>query len=271
MALVLTVGLASPALAAQNATLVLRSGARVSGELVDMGAGGIEFRANGQSSKYPLSQVAVIDFVGGGNNFDSSELDQVGDGGVVTTGGQTVKGRLYDVAGSSPLKITLDLPGGGTREFDSTGLKRIYVARPPSSSAGGTTPSQPSTPGAPGSIRVPANQRWVDTGITVRQGERVRFSASGEVTLSTDSNNVATPAGSRNNEHPNGGPMPQTLTGALIGRVGNGQPFGIGNQTTPLPMPDSGRLFLGVNDDNLADNRGEFQVEITRSGMLRPR
>jgi hypothetical protein len=273
-ALVLAVGLASPAAAQQNATLVLRSGEKLGGELVDMGAGGLSFRVNGQPRKFPLDQVAVIDFVGGGNNIASSELDQVGDGGVVTTDGQSVRGTLYDVAGRFPLKITIDLPGGGTRDYRSTDLKRIYVARPPSSSTGRggspSTPSQPSTPGGSGTVRVAGNQRWVDTGLTVRQGDRVRFSATGEVQLSSDGGDVATPAGSKTGRRP-GGPMPQTLAGALIGRIGAARMFGIGDQTTPLPMPADGRLFLGVNDDNVDDNRGEFQVEVTRSGGSRSR
>lgn len=262
--LMFAVGLTSPAIAQQSATLVLRSGERIGGELVDMGAGGLTFRVNGRDRQFPTSQVAVVDFVGGGTNFEAGELDQVGDGGVVTTGGQTVKGTLYDVAGRYPLKITIDLPGGGTRDYASTDLKRIYIARPPGSGGVTSNPPQPSTPGASG-VRVAANQRWVDTGITVRRGERVRFSASGEIQLSSDGNDVATPAGSRTGRRPSG-PMPQALAGALLGRVGPVQMFGIGNQTTSLAMPADGRLFLGVNDDNVDDNRGEFQVEVTRTG-----
>jgi len=53
--------------------------------------------------------------------------------------------------------------------------------------------------------------------------------------------------------------------GALIGRVGNnGKPFAIGMQTQPLPMPASGRLFLGVNDNELGDNSGAFTVIVTK-------
>ena len=52
---------------------------------------------------------------------------------------------------------------------------------------------------------------------------------------------------------------PRVLLGALIGRVGNGDPFGIGGQES-VPMPDSGELFLGVNDANFGDNSGEFRV-----------
>jgi len=35
----------------------------------------------------------------------------------------------------------------------------------------------------------------------------------------------------------------------LIGRVGyTGKPFPIGNTRTPIAMPASGKLFLGIND-----------------------
>jgi hypothetical protein len=52
--------------------------------------------------------------------------------------------------------------------------------------------------------------------------------------------------------------------GALIGRVGQGRPFGIGDQRQSLGMPGAGPLWLGINDDNCGDNRGEFRVQITR-------
>ena len=46
--------------------------------------------------------------------------------------------------------------------------------------------------------------------------------------------------------------------GALLGKVGNSAPFAIGMQTQPLVMPASGRLMLGVNDNELSDNSGFF-------------
>ena len=54
----------------------------------------------------------------------------------------------------------------------------------------------------------------------------------------------------------------------MIGRIGNGQPFAIGNQTS-IVMPAAGQLFLGVNDDGVDDNVGEFRVEITRGNRVR--
>jgi hypothetical protein len=53
------------------------------------------------------------------------------------------------------------------------------------------------------------------------------------------------------------------LAGALIGRVGNSQPFGIGDQKTALGMPATGQLFLGINDDHCGDNRGQFRCRST--------
>lgn len=39
-------------------------------------------------------------------------------------------------------------------------------------------------------------------------------------------------------------------------------PFPIGNQTDPLPMPGAGPLWLGINDDVVGDNAGEFAVTV---------
>ena len=40
------------------------------------------------------------------------------------------------------------------------------------------------------------------------------------------------------------------------------QPFGIGDQTS-IVVPASGLLYLGINDDNVSDNSGQFQVVIS--------
>jgi hypothetical protein len=51
--------------------------------------------------------------------------------------------------------------------------------------------------------------------------------------------------------------------GGLIARIGNSAPVHVGDRTTRLRAPSGGRLFLSVNDDHLADNSGEFRVNIT--------
>jgi hypothetical protein len=258
---ILGLAAASTAIAAERATILLRSGERVSGELVDMGAGGFTMRVNGQQRNVRTGDVVVIDFAGNADNFPSSELNALGGGqAIVTSSGQVLQGRLVDLGGSGPLRVTVDLASGGRRDFRSNEIRRIYLARP-SGSGGGTAVAPPATPGA--GIAVPANMRWVDTNITVRRGQTVTFNATGEIQLSGDSGDRATPAGSLRGRYPTGsGAMRNVLAGALVGRVG-ASAFGIGNQTTPLTMPADGRLFLGVNDDTPADNQGEFRVTVT--------
>lgn len=264
----LALGLASSAFAQQNATLLLRSGERVSGQLVDLGGVGFTMNVNGQERRVPTNSVAVVDFAGDANNLPANEVNDTNGRGIVLNSGQTLQGTLYDIGGTRPLKITMDLTSG-RRDFNSTDVRRIYLARPAGTSANVTTPggttSTPSTPSGtlPGAITVtvPANQRWVDTGITVRRGQQVTFNASGEVQLSADPNDKASPDGSLKGRYPGAAAMQTTLAGALIGRVGTSA-FGIGNQRTPLPMPADGRLYVGINDDTPGDNQGQFQVQV---------
>ncbi len=62
--------------------------------------------------------------------------------------------------------------------------------------------------------------------------------------------------------------MPGVPTGALIGRIGTGQPFLIGTASS-IAAPAAGQLFLGINDSNVSDNQGSYQVEIQRSATGR--
>jgi hypothetical protein len=179
--------------------------------------------------------------------------------------GQTVDGHLFDIGGTSPLRITLDTPSG-KRDLASHEVAQIYMAGSVPAGAGSTAPAL-TAPGAPGpgnTIMVPANRQWTQTGITVRQGWNLSLTTSGEIQFSPDSSDRAAPAGNSADKRVPGAPMPQVLAGALIGRIGNGQPFGVGNLTS-LRAPASGPLFLGINDDNVADNAGQFQVSIIMS------
>ncbi len=112
-------------------------------------------------------------------------------------------------------------------------------------------------------IRVDASQPWTDTGITVNEGDRVVFGASGQITFGKSSGQTSGPDGNPS-EHRATYPDPKVPVGALIGRIGNSAAFGIGMQTQPLPMPASGRLMLGVNDDDRADNSGFYTVTVTK-------
>jgi hypothetical protein len=112
-------------------------------------------------------------------------------------------------------------------------------------------------------VRVDPGFRWTDTGVNVRAGDRITIAADGSVVMSTtDRNDTATPSGSRSGRRADGAPLPLAPAGALIARIGDSAPVVVGNQNT-LNTPVSGRLYLGVNDDHLADNSGEYRATIT--------
>ncbi len=250
------------ALAQENATVLLRSGETVSGQLVDMGGSDFTIRVNGQERHIPNNDVAVIDFTGNPKDIDWSKMPSGQQ--IVLRNGQTVEGQLYDIGGTSPLRISVRT-SSGERDFSSGEVGRIVLARPTDAVA---TTGSSSTPAMGGGIVVPATQQWTSTGMTVRRGETLRFNTTGQIQIGTDSNDVATASGSTSGKYVPGSPLPRVLAGALIGRIGNGQPFGIGTQTS-IQAPAAGQLFLGINDGTLTDNQGEFRVEITRSGVIR--
>ena len=255
--------LAVPAFAQQSATLLTKSGERISGELVDMGGSDFTMRVNGQERRVAIGDVAVLDFGGTAQNLPAEELNRLtaGQNVIVLKNGQSFEGKLFDVGGTTPLRITFTT-GGQQRDFTSTEIGRIYLDRP-AAAAAGTTGSQADTPASGGTrtVQVSAQRQWTPTGILVRQGDVVRFSSTGEVRLSADASDMSGVTG-RENRRGVKYSLPSTLGGALIGRIGNGQPFGIGDQAS-ITMPGNGELFLGVNDDVFTDNSGEFSVTLT--------
>jgi hypothetical protein len=253
--------------AQESATFTLRSGERISGQLVDMGGSGFQIRVNGQDRTIPTGEMALIDFAG--SSMNQADWDQVNSGEHVIwlRNGEVFRGQLYDVGGTSPLRITLKT-GGGERELRSSEVSRIALAVPTSGTGSGSSGS--TAPGGSNTITVPSQQRWTPTGISVRQGETLRITAEGEIRVSPDPSDRATPDGIVNQRFDKSAPLPRTLVGALIGRIGSGQPFGIG-RNMQVPAPGSGALFLGINDSNVADNEGSFQVTVTRSGTARRR
>jgi hypothetical protein len=111
-------------------------------------------------------------------------------------------------------------------------------------------------------IRVPSTRRWTDTGFTVRAGETVTFDAQGTVRLGSSRNDVAGPAGASSGRRAEDSPLPNQAAGALIARIGDSSPMFVGSRRS-VRVPFDGRLYLGVNDDYLGDNAGDFEVSVT--------
>ncbi|HYR43565.1 MAG TPA: hypothetical protein VER98_11115 [Terriglobia bacterium] len=126
-------------------------------------------------------------------------------------------------------------------------------------------PADPQTQGGrPRGLRekqmmVVANAAWTDTGIDVHSGQLVYFEARGEIRWGP--NRRAGPNGEDNSRNNPARPMPNRPGASLIGRAGDSMDyFFIGEDRSAIRLRSSGRLYLGINDDNLADNTGYFTV-----------
>lgn len=256
--------------AQENATLTLKSGERISGQLIDHGGVGFTIKVNNEERRIPTNDVAVIDFGGGAMSNEDWNRVSGGQHVVWLRSGETLTGQFFDISGTSPLNITFKM-AGGDRTIPSSDISRIALARTDAAPAATGQAATGTAATAGNGIVVSGQQQWTSTGLTVRRGETLTFNVTGEVRLSGNQDDVAVAAGAKSGRRPAANaPMPNEIAGALIGRIGNGRPFGIGNLTTVV-MPAAGQLFLGINDDSLGDNQGEFRVEITRSGGVRRR
>jgi hypothetical protein len=266
LSLLLLAGLAIP-IAAQApgapATIVMRSGDRMQADVIDIAAPGLLIRQNGQERNIQPSEVAQIDFAGDGR----SPAGAGGQPRILLRNGQTVDGRLMDIGGTQPKILYVDTPSG-QRQFNSDEVA-LVVLNPTGAAAAAAGGNNRAT-GTAGTLgrrqtttfTIPANQQWTETDINVRDGETLEFRVAGEIEYAP---NVKVSAAGAPRRTPGGPdvPIPNAPAGALIGRVDNGQPFLVGRNTS-VRVPGSGTLFLGINDDTVSDNSGNYRVIIAR-------
>lgn len=286
------IALGATPLFAQSVTVVMRNGDRVRADVVDMGAN-FTFRINGQEQQVPINDVVLIDFAGNGRGIAQDELnkanDASGNGFVVMRNGDTFTSRLLDITGFASRGVF-----SGDRQIPLADVSRIYLGSvrniPDIAANNGQTvdnnnnnnnnnqnPNRPwmrerasnrnanmrtAAPAGARTVVVPSNVGWTNTGLNITRGQYLRFEPSGEIRLSFNGDDTATAAGGKNFRLVDKAQIPTIPVGALIGRVGNGQPFSIGDTTQAFQMPANGQLFLGVNDDHLPDNSGNFVVKV---------
>jgi hypothetical protein len=271
----------------RQVTFVLRGGERHTGTLVYHNTADFNLIENGAEKAYPATDIALVDFGTGDPSADelrrlprSDNPAELRSNMLVTKDGRFIHGKVYTIKTNA---ITIDAAQGGRQDVDLGNVSHLYMnteaaksvfaatlnapPAPPAAAAPAPPPAtavnRPASGGAIGSVTVNANQAWTDTGITVKLGDRLAFSASGRISIRRESTERVGPDGSTT-ENRTGAPLPSIGVGGLIGRVGMGVPFAIGSHTDPIPMPGNGRLYLGVNDAGVSDNSGSFVVSIMR-------
>ena len=105
-----------------------------------------------------------------------------------------------------------------------------------------------------------SNNGWTNSGLVVRKGQRLRISASGRVSLGRG--RFSTPGG-LNNVPDTDKLMRNEATGALIAVIGDdNDDFIVVGPRREFVAQRDGVLFLGVNEGDLTDNTGSYDIVI---------
>lgn len=265
---------ASALFAQERVTVVRRNSERVTGFFDDWvrATDTVSIRVSqNDQQRIGMGNILLIAREGDAGNLPATEIEGArgADHLLVTQGTEVLVGRLVNIEGgdgsaqpNERRSVTFRTRDGGERRLPFTEIKRIYLGNYPQPTTAAAAPAAQNAAVPEGSVRVSANQQWTATNITIGRGDRVLFTPDGEIQLSGDADDKASANGSLKGRNAANAPMPGVLAGALIGRIGNGAPFAIGNQNVPLPMTGEGSLWLGINDDALGDNTGSLVVRI---------
>ena len=270
------VSLGAIAAAQDRATVQMRDGSKFEGRIEELTANGELFVRVSlhDQRRVPVTSVALIDKVGGASGLPDTELREASGSQhlLLLSNGSSVKGHLVAIRGGEgsanenmPRTYVFRANDGRELTYGPEQVSRVYLGTYPfaaiTGGASASTSDLATGADVPGAFRISARGGWVNTGLRVRKGEWISFSTSGQVQLSDNSSDRSGSAGTPRMAP--GSPLPQVGAGALIGRVGNSRPFGIGDQAA-VPMPFDGILYLAVNDDERSDNAGEFIVSVRR-------
>jgi hypothetical protein len=147
-----------------------------------------------------------------------------------------------------------------TNNDDSLDLREFLAIGQPNRDM----PSDPRRSRAmPRVVIVSGRTAWTDTGIDLREGDVIDVTATGRVFYARGRDDYAEPEGRAGRPATAAAPLPRRDIGALVARVADGPPFATGVALDNHRVTTGGRLYLGVNDDVLTDNSGEFRVNVT--------
>ncbi len=121
-------------------------------------------------------------------------------------------------------------------------------------------------------VDVFADRSWQETGIDLQEGEGVVITARGSWSHGTEADFEPYYGADGFKKLDGNALLPRVWVGTLVGRIGEGRPFPIGDRLGLLVLRD-GRLWLSMNDvpGHFANNRGSLRVRIEVQSRARPR
>lgn len=175
---------------------------------------------------------------------------------------EDVESIEFDNAGTASNTITNDDDNNNPPPSTSSSRPTSQPTRP-----SGTSTNRPASSSAPPTFQINTRVRadntangWTNTGLVVRRGQRLRITATGNIGLGAG--RVSTPAGVRTLPDRDK-LMRDEPTGALIAVIGDdNDEFILVGRNREFEAQRDGVLFLGVNEGNLNDNTGGYDVVI---------
>lgn len=238
-------------------TLRLKDGSIIKGRIISFGSGRFIIVVGDGSRQRQMT-------------FDAAEVESIEFDSSASPSAATVAGRQpQQVKDSDPQFIETSTPPKSVpRVVTSDPIRpttqaQVPANREPAPTAPAQSPSRIGQKPVEVSVKVLADNTangWTNSGWVVKKGQTIRIIGDGSVSLGK--NKTTGPSGLYDVED-TGKLLKSVPTGALIAVIGddNNEFIYIGSERTFTATRD-GALFLGLNEGNLNDNSGTFDVRI---------
>lgn len=216
-------------------TIRLKDGSIIKGKIVSFGGGKFVILVGDGTRQRTL-------------NYSASEVESIAFGGETPT--------VSNTPAKDDKKSTIITVGQNTTKPSptQTAPPKIVVNAP-------TAPTVPK-PIEVG-VKVLADNTangWTNSGWVVRKGQKIRISGTGRISLG--GGRYATPDGIGSLPDKDK-LMPEKATGGLIAVIGDdNNKFIFIGESYEFTAAQDGALFLGINEGNLGDNSGVFDIKI---------
>ncbi|MCY7345016.1 MAG: hypothetical protein LH614_02260 [Pyrinomonadaceae bacterium] len=215
-------------------TIRLKDGSIIKGKIVSFGGGKFTVKVGARQINYSAAEVESITF--DGDSMPATNIKTSADTSPNTDKGSTV--------------ITV---GQNTKPISSPTISPRVNTNPT------TLPPKPIEI----NVKVLADNSsngWSNSGWVVRKGQKIKIIGSGSVSLGGGRYTTANGIASLSDKDKL---MAQESTGGLIAVIGdNNNEFIFIGDSKEFTATRDGALFLGVNEGNLSDNSGVFDVKI---------
>jgi hypothetical protein len=231
-------------IAAFGDTIRLKDGSIIKGKITSFGNGKFVVSVNDGARQRQL-------------NFTANEVESIafdGDAMMQTSSAVQTRNNNPVVSDNNSTVITVGQKTAKTVE--------PQIPEPKITNIAGGTAAQTPKPIEIG-VKVLADNTangWTNSGWVVKKGQKIRITGSGRVSLG--GGRYATPGGISSLSDKDK-LMANEATGGLIAVIGdNNNDFIFIGDTREFVATHDGALFLGINEGNLIDNSGAFDVKI---------